>query len=202
MDDHELLSGRLTTGWNIPPYAQGALWLDSESGSVQVQGPQGLFSLPGPGPLLTLRWGDEHGPALAQLRWQAGGPGWDGRVMVGGYVAALHVAALPGAEASFALVYVEGQPLRVGYAPYPDAAARERAPYPAPDFDEGLDETAGVDLTTWLAAPENPLVALLKDAMLADQRVYLFGRLAEEQEGWHYYAALPLLLDGLTLFGG
>jgi len=89
------LSGQLTSGWPLPGYAQGMLWLDTEAGTVQAEGAHGLFQLTAPSPLVTLRWGGEAGPALAQLRWRTDSLEWDGVVRIGGFVDALHLTEDP-----------------------------------------------------------------------------------------------------------
>ena len=45
------------------------------------------------------------------------------------------------------------------------------------------------------------MLTLAQDALVSKLRVYCFGRLAEEDGGWHEHFALPILLEAMTLFG-
>ena len=58
------LAGQLTSDWLIPDYAQKRLWLDSETGSAQCEGENGLFELDAPAQILTLRWNGDEGIPL------------------------------------------------------------------------------------------------------------------------------------------
>ena len=191
-------NGQLTADWLIPEYAQGMLWLESETGDVvPAEGENGLFTLDMPSPLLTLRWGGLEGLALAQLRWQPDTLEWDGRVKLGGYVDALHVTELDGTP--IAVMTIGGQALRADYHAYPGRVQRAQVPYPFPDFDAALS-IVGDAATTWLAPDDSPLTALAQDALVSKLPVHVYGRLSDEEDGWHNYIALPLLLESLTLF--
>ncbi len=190
-------SGQLTSTWPIPAYAQGLLWLETESGAVRTEGEHGLFQLNAPSPVVIVRWGGASGPALAQLRWRADSLAWDGSVRVGGFVDALHLTDQPH---PLAVLSVGGQPLKYDTVPYPGAGERPRVPYTAPAFGDGLAQEVEEALTTWLAPDDSPLLGLAQDALVSKLRVYCFGRLADEDGGWHAHFALPILLEGMTLF--
>jgi hypothetical protein len=191
-------SGRLTSTWTIPAYAQAMLWLDTEAGAAQTEGIHGTFQLGAPAEMVVVRWGGADGPALAQLRWRADSLEWDGAVRIGGFVDTLH---LTGEPYPVGLLSVGGQPLRYGAAPYPSADERSRVPYTPPLFSDGLAEEVEEGMTTWLAPDDSPLLAMAQDALVSKLRVYCFGRLAEEDGGWHEHFALPILLEAMTLFG-
>lgn len=192
-------TGQLTTGWQIPAYARDLLWLTSESGSTKTEGAQGVFTLPAPASILTLRWGGENGAALMQFKWQPDTLAWSGNVCVGGYIEALHLTELPGIDESLVIATVDGQPLRPTIQPYP-AAKQRKLPIPRPDFFTGIDEACDLTLTTWLISAESLLAGSLQDALSNRIRVYLFGRLPDERGGWHKHLAMPVLLEALTLF--
>ena len=193
-------SGQLTLTWRIPAYAQTNLWLESDSGTVQTEGEFGLFELPAPADVLTLRWGSGAGPALTQFRWGSDSLEWAGSVRVGGYVTALHITQLTGIDFPLAIVTVEGQPLKPAFQPYPNASQRQNVPYAAPDFFAGVDDDADEDVTTWLAGEDSALVGMAQDALLNNGQIYAFGSLAVEPQGWHKHFALPILLESVTLF--
>jgi hypothetical protein len=212
---NDSLTGQLTDTWTIPPYARGMVWLETLDALVPAAGEKGLFTLPAPADLLTLRWGggapdegegDTHevgaGSALARLRWRADSLGWDGRVCVGGYIDAMHIAPIEGLDEPRALVVltVGGMPLLPAAQPYLDASARRNVPYPFPAFREGMAEEVPETITTWLALDDNPVLTLAQDALVSKLRVYLFGRLADERAGWHKRFALPLVLESVTVF--
>lgn len=197
---NDSLSAQLTHHWRIPPYAQTWLWVETESGCVQVEGESGLFTLPTAAEYLTIRWGGSEGSALTQLKWRSDQLHWDGAIRVGGTVEALYITQVDGIELSLAVVYLESQPLRAEFQPFPVATQRSKVPYQMPDFYQGIDDTIHPSTTIWLVAEESPLYALLHDALLNHQRVYCLGRLADEAGGWHKQFALPLLLESVMLF--
>src|SRR5688572_16967450 len=88
-------TGQLTTQWTIPTFARSSLWLETESGCVQAEGPRGLFTLPAPAEQLILRWGGAEGSVLASLRWQTDSLDWNGQVRLGGMVEATHMMSVP-----------------------------------------------------------------------------------------------------------
>ncbi len=194
------LSGQLTADWEIPPYARDVLWLSGGDGIAQAKGVHGLFTLNAPAQVLTLRWGGADGPGLTQLRWKTGNLGWDGTARLGGYVDALHITELPGTDVPITVIHFGGQPLKPDVAPYPDARQRYHAPYPVPDFHDGIDDNVNEGVTTWLAPDDSALVTVALDALMNKLRVYVWGKLADEAGGWHKHFALPLLLESITLF--
>ncbi len=195
---NDQLSGQL--GWTIPAYARGLLWLESEAGAVKVEGMQGLFTLEAPAQVLTLRWGGATGPALAQLRWRADSLDWDGSVRIGGYIDAMHFTELDDLPAPITILHLGGQPLKPGIGAYPDRTARRDVPYRVPSFFDGIADAVGETVTTWMAFEDSPALTLAQDALVSKLGVYCFGRLAEGDAGWHEHFALPIALEGMTLF--
>jgi len=195
---NDQLSGQL--GWKIPPYARDMLWLASDAGAVKLEGERGLFTLDAPAQTLTLRWGGENGAALAQLGWQADSLEWDGTVRIGGYVDAMHITELEDLPAPITVLQVGGQPLKPGVSAYPTRATRRNVPYPVPSFFDGLADAIDETVTTWMALEDSPALTLVQDALVSKLGVYLFGRLAAQNAGWHEHFALPIALEGVTLF--
>lgn len=196
------LTGTLTAGWRIPAYAQGMLWLETPLECVQMDGEHGAFALSHPSEMVTLRWGGAEGSALARLMWRADSLEWDGRVGIGGYVDTLHMTAIDDEEGEIGLVVltVGGMPLQPGVMPFPDAAQRRGVPYPFPGFRERLCEEIEETITTWIALEDSPALALAQDALVSKLRVYVFGRLADEDSTWDRALALPLMLESMTIF--
>lgn len=190
-DEH---SGQLTSAWRIPPYAQGALWIEAEGSAVPTEGDYGLFTLPAPAQMLTVRWSRADGPALARLPWRVDSLDWDGTARAGGYIEALHLAAHAHDSHPITAIYLGGQPLKHTL----------NGPPTRPDFYSGLAADVGKSTTTWLVHHHSPLADLARQALLHGLRVHLFGRLLGEEgedgtlrEGF----ALPLLLQAITVFG-
>ena len=194
------LSGQLTSQWTIPAYAQPMLWLTTETDAVRVEGARGLFTLTAPADVLTLRWGGADGAALAQLRWQVDTLEWDGAVRVGGFIDAMHITTLPALPAPIVVLHVGGQPLKPATKPYPSLADRTLTPYLIPSWGDGLDDAIDEGVTTWVAFEEDAALTLAQDALVSKLRVYCFGRLAQQRAGWHEHFALPIALEGMTLF--
>ena len=192
-------------GWEIPPYAQDALWLDGPSGQFRTAGNQGHFQLDRPVPELTLRWGGAEGAILAQLPWQTlpwqtPSLGWDGRVGLGGYLDALHITSIPGLDFAIVVLFLVGQPLNPNYPAYPNAVMRAKTPYSPPEFFDGLVDDSPETLTTWLISEESSLASVAQDALSNNHRLYFWGSLAEETGPWQRHFALPLLLESATVF--
>lgn len=195
------LSGQLTgADYALPDYAQNSLWIQTETDSIQVEGAHGLFELSTPAQHLYLRWGHADGPVLARLRWQADSLEWDGRVRIGGGVESLHLSEIGDTELVIATVYVIGQPLMPSAQAYASTAQRHRSDYQAPAFLDDVDTDVAESFTTWLVAEDSPLLTMAQDAMMNKHRLWLHGKLSEQGSGWDTLFALPLLLDGLTLF--
>ncbi|NDJ62442.1 MAG: hypothetical protein GYB67_15040 [Chloroflexi bacterium] len=194
------LSGQLTDTWAIPAYARDFLWLETDSGTFQTEGAHGLFRLPAPAELLTLRWGDPAGPALTRLRWRPDSLEWDGAVRVGGYIDALHITELDALPEPLVILHIGGQPLKPDVRPYPTRTERRRVPYTIPGFQDGLADEVSETITTWMALETHPALTLAQDALVSKLRLYSFGRLAADESGWHDLFALPIALEGLTLF--
>lgn len=178
--------------WAIPAYAQGNLWLADENSSVQPQGPQGDFTYQGEADALIVRWGRSDGPGLVRLERQADTLGWDGRVGIGGYIDAMHMRMF--GDEAVNLLYLGGQPLTQSYPPVASGA------FMPPDFHKGLVHEVADGVTTWLALTESPLAATANDAMLNGLRIYVYGRLADDDSGWGSVFALPLVLEAITIF--
>jgi len=195
---NDQLSGQL--GWEIPAYARDVLWLESESGAVKLEGKQGLFTLEAPAQMLTLRWGGTEGPALAQLPWKVDSLEWDGVVRIGGYIDSLHITELDDLPAPITILQVGGQPLKPGVDAFLGGGTRKSVPYPTANFFEGVVDEIDETITMWMALEDSPALPLAQDALVSKLGVYLFGRLAEQEAGWHEYFALPLALEGMTVF--
>ena len=186
-------------GWEIPSYAQDALWLSGTAIHARTTGNQGQFQLAAPAPELTVRWGGVNGPILAQLPWKTPSLGWDGQVGIGGFIDALHITSIPGLEFAIVVLFMIGQPIIPGYTPTP-AASMRTTPITAPEFFDGLVNDAPETVTTWLVSEESSLASVAQEAMTSGLRLYFFGSLAEETGGWHRRFALPLLLESATVF--
>jgi hypothetical protein len=195
---NDQLSGQL--GWAIPAYARDMLWLEGDSGVIKDEGAQGLFTLESPAQVLTLRWGSPEGPALTQLRWRVDSLDWDGTVRIGGYVDAIHSAALDDLPAPISILHVGGQPLQPDVSAFPARAARRGVPYPVPSFFDGIADDIPESVTTWMAFEDSAALTLAQDALVSKLGVYCFGRLAAQNAGWHEHFALPIALEGMTLF--
>lgn len=193
-------SALLVDHWLIPDYAQSMIWLQTDSEIVQTEGAQGLFTLHTPAQKLIVRWGGADGPALAVLRWQPDNLAWDGTIKIGGYVDSLHLTQFPDVEIPVGILAVGGQPLQPSILPYPPAVARARLPYTSPDFFAAVDDEVDETPLLWLLPEDSPLITMAENALLNKLRVWCFGRLAEQQSGWHQHIALPLLLEAITLF--
>ena len=176
------------------------LWLTTEADAVRVEGAHGLFTLTAPADTLTLRWGGADGAALAQFRWQVDTLEWDGAVRVGGFIDSMHITTIPQLPAPIVVLHVGGQPLKPGVKPFPALADRARTPYPIPSWGDGIDDAVDEGVTTWMAFDEDPALTLAQDALVSKLRVYCFGRLAGQRDGWHEHFALPIALEGMTLF--
>lgn len=195
------LSGQLADGrYHIPDYAQKCLWLQTEAESVQIEGQSGLFSLTTPTPMVTVRYGHEHGPVLTVLKWKADTLEWDGTVRVGGYVDALHLSDIPGFGA-VGHIYLGGQPLGAEVNPISPAKSRHRDIYTPLDFYAGIVDDIEETTSTWLVGEDSTLLTMAQDALMNKMRVWFTGRLADHNSGWERYFALPLLLEAITLFG-
>ncbi len=200
---NDQLNGQLTDSWVIPTYARELLWVETDSGCVRTEGKTGLFTLPAPADVVTIRWGGEGGAVLARLSWRADSLGWDGAVRVGGFIDSMHITEIDALkDSALVVLHVGGQPLKPTAAPYPDARQRRRSPYARPDYYEGIDDSLDETHTTWILLDDSPLVMLAQDALVSKLRVWCFGRLAANESGWGAFLALPLLLEGITLFGG
>ena len=197
----ETLRAQLTSSrWNIPRYARGALWVESVTGEVvRVDGEQGHFQLSEPTQAIIVRWGSRTGPTLARLPWRPDSLDWDGRVWMAGYLDAIHMTEMPGAD-SQAVLFLGGKPLRQDHAPYPRATGRQRTPYAAPGFHTGLVNEVPECVTTWLVSLDNPLATVVQDALSNNLRLHRFGALANEASGWGDLFALPIVLQAITLF--
>ncbi|MGJ3238842.1 MAG: hypothetical protein ACFE0Q_09070 [Anaerolineae bacterium] len=194
------LAGQLTADWQIPPYAQNRLWLDSDAGSARCEGEQGLFTLETPAPVLTLRWNSDEGIALTQLRWQSDNLRWDGSVRLGGLVEAVHLTEIAGVDFPMAIVAFGAQPLRPETRPYADASQRERPTFPIPDYLSAVDDEQ-IPLTTPLITfADSPLVGIAQDALTQKYPLHVYGVLDRSEAHWHEYFALPIIWESVTVF--
>ena len=68
------------------------------------------------------------------------------------------------------------------------------------DFLQGLADDVTESATTWLVGEESPLMSFAHDALLNGLRLWLIGKLAEEESGWDRFFGLPLMLESITVF--
>ena len=195
------LSGQLTDSWRIPDYAQDALWLQTDSGSVQTEGPHGLFELDAPAQTLILRWGGEAGPALAYLRWQVDSLAWDGVIRVGGYIDSIHLTNVTSKLDPLAVITIVGQPLKSEGHGYQTAAQRHRLPYPPPNFHHSIAADVPGSVSTWLIPDASQFFGTVQETMMSNLRLHVYGNLADDASGWSSTFALPILLKSMTVFG-
>lgn len=186
--------------YRIPDYAQNRLWLDSEVGASKVEGEKGIFSLEAPTNLLTLRWNGADGLALTQLAWQSDSLQWDGKIRLGGIVEAVHLTELEAIEMPMALIYFSGQPLKPEIHAYPDTSQRNLSRFSPPDYLAGVDELEMPMTVPLITFAESPLVAIAQESLMQKNPLYAFGTLAEEDDEWHEYFALPIVWESVTVF--
>jgi hypothetical protein len=197
---NDSLSGQLCARWTIPAYALGMLWLTTDSDAVHVEGDKGLFTLTTPAEVVTVRWGAEDCAPLTQLRWQADSLEWDGSVRLGGFIDAMYITQIAALPAPIVVLSVGGRPLKPEIKPFPTSADRRLTPYPVPSFADGIDDTIEEGVTTWIAFEEEAALTLAQDALVSKLRVHVYGRLAEQKAGMHALFALPITLEGMSLF--
>ncbi|MFW5748092.1 MAG: hypothetical protein ACOCYT_00615 [Chloroflexota bacterium] len=194
-------TAQLCSNWSIPAYLCDNLWIEGFSGTARAEGSNGLFELDAPSPEVTVYWRDvDTGVALACLPWQADSLEWDGRIKIGGYVDAMHLMQLGGLAQPVTVLYVGGQPLRYDVLAHPGPEARAGAHPLRPDFHSALMTHIPETYSTWLLTGDSPLLPLVQSAMTANQRLYCFGRLADDPSGWADHFALPIILEALTVF--
>lgn len=196
--------GNLTVSWPIPAYLQGRLHVASDSNAEEkapAEGPHGTFALDEVPSRVIVYWrGEAEEAALTSLPWHAESLAWDGSVKVGGYVDAIHLAALPGMLVPVSLVYVGGQPLRPDVYPYPRATTRTtNTTTLRPDFHASLDSAIPESTTPWLITDDG-LARAAREAMIYNLRMHCFGRMADADSGWSAHFTLPILLEALTVF--
>lgn len=199
MNDH--LSGQLCAAtWQIPAYAQGRLWLDSESGSAQCEGERGLFTLDAPAPVLTLRWNSDDGLPLCQIAWQADRLAWEGQVRLGGIVEALHLTELQGVDFPMAIVYLSAQALRPTTQPYPDAHQRDQHAFAMPDYLVGVDDEQAIMTVPLITFADSPLVSIAQESLNQKNPLHVYGHLDASAAAWHDFFALPIVWEAVTVF--
>lgn len=191
----------LCQAWSLPAYAQPYIhMMPSVNQTIPVIGNKGQFELDIVPDNVTICWG-ERGAPLRQLAWTDNDSlDWDGQVQVGGFVTAIHFAYMEQLDMELAIMSVEAYPLKPHVTPYLPAQARDTLPYSPPDFLDGVDDSHSEGVTTWIAEVDSPLVGLMQDAMNQGHRIYTFGQLASEEQGWHHIFALPILLEAVTTF--
>ncbi|MDZ4770174.1 MAG: hypothetical protein SGJ24_13675 [Chloroflexota bacterium] len=190
-------SGQLCGAWTIPVYARGLLWIDSEAGAVAVEGDKGLFTLPAPADMLTLRWGGADGAVLARLPWRVDSLDWDGTIRLGGFFDTIHMAASGEIEGGIMVMHLAAYPLKPTSAPYPVARGGALM---SPNFYDGIDDSVGETFTTWIATDDSPALTLAQDALVTKLQVWCFGRLTADKARWHERFALPIWLNEMTVF--
>ena len=184
--------------WQLPIYAQPYITVNtSAQQQLPVDGEQGTFDIENAPDSVTVSWGTAP---LTQLAWQDQSLNWDGSVRLGGFVTAIHFRNMANLDMELAIMTVEAYPLKPDVKPYLSAKDRAQVPYQPADFLDGIDDGLPEGVTTWLADIESPLVGLMQDAMNQGHRVYAFGQLASEEQGWHHVFALPILLEAVTSF--
>lgn len=193
-------TGQLTSEWIIPEYAQPHLWVDSEASSAPAEGPYGAFALDAPASVVTVRWGANDGTPLTQLRWRPDTLAWDGRVRLAGMVESIHIQQFLGIEEPISVVSISAQALLPHVQAYPDASLREVSRFALPDFHDGIADDDEPLLVPLLVGTESPLERIAHEAMAHNFLLYCFGRLADEDAGWHQLFALPILWEGVTIF--
>jgi hypothetical protein len=180
------------------------LYVESGSGEWPVplptSGKQGEFTLAAPltAPV-ALRWGTAHGPTLTLLPVPPAGSrslGWQGQVIVGGFIDRIHACEIGGLEV--AIVEVVGGAFAAGHTALPSLTDMRGGVFARPSNAE--PHTSG-DSFPLIALAESSVAALAQDALVSGLAVDAYGRLADEAGGWHEALGLPLLLEALTLFG-
>lgn len=188
----------LASTWDIPTYARSHLnILTDTQHQADIIGEGGAFTLDNIPDTITICWGDAP---LTQLNWQAGSLDWTGDVRLGGFVTAIHMTQLQAIDYPLAIITLEAYPLKPDVVPYLSATYRDRNPYPASELLDGIDDSGNEGVTTWIADVDSPLVNVMQDAMNQAHRVYVFGQLCSEEQGWHHLFALPILLESVTTF--
>jgi hypothetical protein len=197
---NDSLTAQLTSDYTIPAYAQNRLWLDSETGSAKCEGGKGLFELEAAAPILTLRWNGEHGVPLTQLAWQVDNLGWDGSIRLGGIVEALHLTHLPDIDYPLAIIFFSAQPLKPHIRPFPDASLRNLAHFPDASYIDGVDDSGEAWTVPFITFADSPLVPIAQESLSQHNPLHVFGSLANEEDSWHDYFALPLVWESVTVF--
>ncbi len=197
---NDQLSAQLTQDWALPAYVQSQLWLDTLTETIQTEGEHGLFKLSTPAQQITLRWSKPNGPALVTLPWQADNLDWNGQVVIGGYVDAIHITEFEEADLVVQIVSLGGQPILGTTKPCPGPRDRTTFAYKRRDFHDGLVAKIAESNSTWLVVHESPLADRVQDAMVNNLRLHLWGQLAAEDSGWDQRFALPILLEAITVF--
>ncbi|MBC8170567.1 MAG: hypothetical protein H7X77_02805, partial [Anaerolineae bacterium] len=113
---------------------------------------------------------------------------------------AVHLTALPITGEAIGVLYVVGHPLLPTTSLYALPETRRQGAYESPDFLQGLADDVPESATTWLVAEDSPLMSFAHDALLNGLRLWLTGKLAEEESGWDRFFGLPLLLASITVF--
>lgn len=194
------LAGQLTSDWQIPEYAQGRLWLDSEAGSAQCEGSNGLFTLDAPAQVLTLRWNSDSGVPLTQLPWQIDNLHWDGSVRLGGIVEAVHLTQLPNVDFPMAIVMFSGQALHPETRPYPDVSQRGVDVFAMPDYLEGVDDEMPPMTVPLITFADSPLVNIAQESLMQHNPLHVYGSLDRSESHWHEFFALPIIWESVTVF--
>jgi hypothetical protein len=188
----------LCQDWALPSYAQPHITVNTQQQQqLHVNDAQGNITLNHTPDVITVAW---HRAPLTQLQWGTTPHYWDGSVRLGGFVTAIHFTHIAEFEVDLAIMTVEAYPLKPTTQPYQSAANRAQAPYAPTDCLDGIDDTQPEGVTTWIADIDSPLVGLMQDAMNQAHRIYVFGQLADEEQGWHHLFALPILLESVTTF--
>lgn len=193
-----MIINTLCQQWKLPTYAQPYITINTPIyQQLHVDSAVGKFEIEKMSEIVTVSW--DNAP-LTQLAWQADSLDWDGSVRLGGFVTAIHFTYMAQLEMDLAVMTVEAYPLKPDVKPYLKATDRAKTPYQPTDFLSGVDDDQSEGVTTWLADMDSPLVGLMQDAMNQGYRVYAFGQLTSDEQGWQNLFALPILLESVTSF--
>lgn len=189
--------------WVIPAYARDMLWISDGMRQVPARGERGAFDLPAgatAAPILRLEWGAPGGPPLAQWAIAAEADGltldWAGMVAIGGFVERLHVREVRGL--ALLIAEVNGRMLPEGIAGLPTLEDfRRGAELPGPEDHPELPEYRYPVLTP----ADGVLADYLHHALVSELAVDCHAVLGPQAGRWQSIVGLPLLLEGLTLWG-
>jgi hypothetical protein len=182
------ITGKLSSHWQIPAYAQKKLLICTEYESQTVSGVWGEFALSRPVRTLILRWGVATGPALLRFEWQSESFEWDGSVQVGGYVDAIHTMRPSAQDDPLHVILFGGHPLT--YHQFPTEQPE--------NFHYSIAAGVSQNITTWVLPYDSPLMTDVRLALVHNLRLHLYGRVPETTQ--RLPLSLPITLEGVTVF--